>query len=33
MDRIIHNFYIVTPDSKKSIREVMAEKIIKDIYD
>lgn len=31
MDRIIHNSYILTLDSKKSMREVMAEKIIKDI--
>jgi DNA replication protein DnaC len=31
MDRIIHNSYIVTLDSKKSMREVMAEKVIKDI--
>jgi DNA replication protein DnaC len=31
MDRIIHNSYILTLDSKKSMREVMAEKTIKDI--
>jgi DNA replication protein DnaC len=29
MDRIIHNSYILTLDSKKSMREVMAEKLIK----
>lgn len=29
MDRIIHNSYIVELDSKKSMREVMAEKVIK----
>lgn len=29
MDRIIHNSYILALDSKKSMREVMAEKIIK----
>jgi DNA replication protein DnaC len=31
MDRIIHNSYILALDSKKSMREVMAEKTIKDI--
>ena len=31
MDRIIHNSYILALDSKKSMREVMAEKLIKDI--
>ncbi len=31
MDRIIHNSYILTLDSKKSMREVMAEKKIKNI--
>lgn len=31
MDRIIHNSYILTLDSKKSMREVMAEKAIKNI--
>jgi DNA replication protein DnaC len=31
MDRIIHNSYILTLDSKKSMREVMAEKTIKSI--
>ena len=31
MDRIIDNSYILTLDSKKSMREVMAEKIIKSI--
>ncbi len=31
MDRIIHNSYILTLDSKKSMREVMAEKTIKNI--
>jgi DNA replication protein DnaC len=31
MDRIIHNSYILALDSKKSMREVMAEKIIQDI--
>lgn len=31
MDRIIHNAYILTLDSKKSMREVMAEKSIKEI--
>ena len=30
MDRIIHNAYILTLDSKKSMREVMAEKMIGD---
>jgi len=30
MDRVIHNSYILALDSKKSMREVMAEKIIKD---
>jgi DNA replication protein DnaC len=29
MDRIIHNSYILALDSKKSMREVMAEKLIK----
>ncbi len=28
MDRIIHNAYILALDSKKSMREVMAEKIV-----
>ena len=31
MDRIIHNTYILALDSKKSMREVMAEKTIKEI--
>jgi hypothetical protein len=31
MDRVIHNAYILALDSKKSMREVMAEKAIKDI--
>jgi DNA replication protein DnaC len=31
MDRVIHNSYILALDSKKSMREVMAEKTIKDI--
>lgn len=31
MDRIIHNSYILSLDSKKSMREVMAEKTIKNI--
>ena len=31
MDRIIHNSYILTLDSKKSMREVMAEKTLKNI--
>lgn len=31
MDRIIHNSYILALDSKKSMREVMAEKTIKNI--
>lgn len=31
MDRVIHNSYILTLDSKKSMREVMAEKTIKSI--
>lgn len=31
MDRIIHNSYILTLDSKKSMREIMAEKTIKSI--
>ena len=31
MDRIVHNSYILTLDSKKSMREVMAEKTIKSI--
>lgn len=31
MDRIIHNSYILALDSKKSMREVMAEKAIKNI--
>ncbi len=30
MDRVIHNSYILPLDSKKSMREVMAEKTIKD---
>ena len=29
MDRIIHNSYVLALDSKKSMREVMAQKIIK----
>ena len=29
MDRVIHNSYILTLDSKKSMREVIAEKTIK----
>ena len=29
MDRIIHNSYILTLDSKKTMREVMAEKTLK----
>jgi DNA replication protein DnaC len=29
MDRVIHNAYILALDSKKSMREVMAEKMIK----
>lgn len=29
MDRVIHNSYILALDSKKSMREVMAEKIIR----
>ncbi len=29
MDRVIHNSYIITLDSKKSMREVMAEKTVK----
>lgn len=29
MDRVIHNSYILTLDSKKSMREVMAEKVMK----
>ena len=28
MDRVIHNAYILALDSKKSMREVMAEKIV-----
>jgi hypothetical protein len=28
MDRVIHNSYVLALDSKKSMREVMAEKII-----
>jgi DNA replication protein DnaC len=31
MDRFIHNAYILALDSKKSMREVMAEKIIQSI--
>ncbi|MDP4095120.1 MAG: IS21-like element helper ATPase IstB [Bacillota bacterium] len=31
MDRIIHNSYILALDSKKSMREVMAEKIIQNL--
>lgn len=31
MDRVIHNAYIVALDSKKSMREVMAEKTIRNI--
>lgn len=31
MDRIIHNSYILALDSKKSMRELLAEKTIKDI--
>ena len=31
MDRVIHNSYILALDSKKSMREVMAEKTIKNI--
>lgn len=31
MDRVIHNAYILSLDSKKSMREVMAEKQIKEI--
>lgn len=31
MDRVIHNSYIIALDSKKSMREIMAEKIIKNI--
>jgi DNA replication protein DnaC len=31
MDRIIHNSYVLSLDSKKSMREVMAEKTIKSI--
>lgn len=31
MDRVIHNSYILTLDSKKSMREVMAEKTVKDL--
>jgi DNA replication protein DnaC len=31
MDRIIHNSYVISLDSKKSMREVMAEKTIKSI--
>jgi hypothetical protein len=30
MDRVIHNSYIITLDSKISMREVMAKKIVKD---
>ncbi|WP_235827738.1 ATP-binding protein [Acetivibrio saccincola] len=30
MDRIIHNAYILALDSKKSMREVMAEKVIRE---
>lgn len=33
MDRIIHNSYIMALDSKKSMREVMAERTIKEITD
>lgn len=31
MDRVIHNSYILTLDSKKSMREVMAERLIKNL--
>jgi hypothetical protein len=31
MDRFIHNAYILALDSKKSMREVMAEKTIQSI--
>lgn len=31
LDRFIHNAYVLAIDSKKSMREVMAEKVIKDI--
>jgi len=31
LDRFIHNAYILALDSKKSMREVMAQKVIKDI--
>ena len=31
MDRVIHNSYILVLDSKKSMREVMAERIIKNL--
>ena len=31
MDRVIHNSYILSLDSKKSMREVMAEKVMKNI--
>lgn len=31
MDRVIHNAYILALDSKKSMREVMAEKLIKSL--
>jgi len=31
MDRVIHNAYILALDSKKSMREVMAERIIKEL--
>lgn len=31
MDRVIHNSYILSLESKKSMREVMAEKTIKSI--
>jgi hypothetical protein len=30
MDRIVHNAYILALDSKKSMREVMAEKMIRE---
>ena len=31
MDRVIHNAYVLVLDSKRSMREVMAERIIKDL--
>ena len=31
MDRVIHNSYILALDSKKSMREVMAEKVVKNL--